>query len=116
MLALTEVLGRLGVPLIALTEVLAKTEAPLLAALAWPKANSKELRAILDYMTISIMLEELTSVAGRCCYLDSVLTACYSDNCSSEVAKMNCKLWIDVLKDPQAGKGHRHPFIQLMTK
>jgi len=42
--------------------VLATTEVPLLAALAWPKANFKELRGIFHYMTISIMLEELTLV------------------------------------------------------
>lgn len=71
---------------------------PLLAALAWPQASSKELRAILDYMTISFMLEELT------------------DRCSSEVANNNSELWIDVLQDPQVGKGHRHPFIKLMSK
>ncbi|OAX35170.1 terpenoid synthase [Rhizopogon vinicolor AM-OR11-026] len=97
LIALTELLAKFGVPLLALTEVLDKTEGPLLAALAWPKANSKELRAILDYMTMSIMLEELT------------------DHCSSEEAKRICKLWINVLKDPQVGKGHYHPFIQLMT-
>lgn len=35
-------------------------EMPLLAALAYPRASCKELRAILDYMTTSFMLEELT--------------------------------------------------------
>ncbi|KAG1750714.1 isoprenoid synthase domain-containing protein [Suillus lakei] len=76
----------------------AKAEMPLLAALAWPKASSKELRAILDYMTMSFMLEVLT------------------DRCSSELAKRNSELWIDVLQDPQAGKGHHHPFIKLMSE
>lgn len=33
---------------------------PLLAALAYPLASCQELRAILDYMTASFMLEELT--------------------------------------------------------
>jgi len=51
-----------GLSLPALVGVLATTEVPLLAALAWPKANSKELRGIFHYMTISIMLEELTLV------------------------------------------------------
>ncbi|KAG1842003.1 isoprenoid synthase domain-containing protein [Suillus subalutaceus] len=77
---------------------IAKAEMPLLAALAWPRASPKELRAILDYMTMSFMLEELT------------------DRCSSEVAKNKSELWIDVLQDPQAGQGHRHPFIKLMSK
>ncbi|OAX32838.1 terpenoid synthase [Rhizopogon vinicolor AM-OR11-026] len=75
----------------------ANAEMPLLAALAWPRASSKELGAILDYMTMSFMLEELT------------------DRSSSEVTKSLSKLWIDVLKDPRSGKGHRHPFIKLMT-
>lgn len=33
---------------------------PLLAALAFPRASCQELRGILDYMTVSFMLEELT--------------------------------------------------------
>ncbi|KAG0691838.1 hypothetical protein DFH29DRAFT_974886 [Suillus ampliporus] len=28
----------------------------------------------------------------------------------------NSKLWIPVLKDPQTGKGHCHPFIRFMSK
>ncbi|KAG6334768.1 hypothetical protein ID866_4320 [Astraeus odoratus] len=35
-------------------------EMPLLAALAYPIASEQELRAILDYMTSSFMLEEMT--------------------------------------------------------
>ncbi|KAG2128092.1 isoprenoid synthase domain-containing protein [Suillus cothurnatus] len=77
---------------------IAESEMPLLAALAWPQASSKELRAILDYMTASFMLEELT------------------DRCSSEVARNISKLWIDVLQDPQAGKGDHHPFTKLMSE
>ncbi|KAG1754774.1 isoprenoid synthase domain-containing protein [Suillus paluster] len=73
----------------------ANAEMPLLAALAWPEASSKELRAILDYMTMSFMLEELT------------------DRCSSEVAQKISELWVDVLKDPQAGKGHRQMVARL---
>jgi len=33
---------------------------PLLAALAFPLASEQELRTILDYMTASFMLEEMT--------------------------------------------------------
>jgi len=43
-----------------LAKGIANAEMPLLAALAWPKASAKELRAILDYMTMSFMFEELT--------------------------------------------------------
>lgn len=42
------------------TKGVGKAEMPLLAALAWPKASSEELLAILCYMTMSFMLEELT--------------------------------------------------------
>jgi hypothetical protein len=43
-----------------LAKAVGDAEMPLLAALAWPKASPKELRAILDYMTMSFMLEVLT--------------------------------------------------------
>ncbi|KAH7889591.1 isoprenoid synthase domain-containing protein [Phlebopus sp. FC_14] len=72
-------------------------EMPLLAALAWPLASCKELRAILDYMTASFMLEEMT------------------DRYSSATALRNSQIWIKTLRDPDAGKGIRHPFIKTMS-
>ncbi|KAG2156379.1 isoprenoid synthase domain-containing protein [Suillus clintonianus] len=75
-----------------------RSDMPLMAALVCPNANFQELRAILDYMSMSYMLEELT------------------DRCSSEMAKSTCNLWIEILKNREAGEGHCHPFIKLMTK
>ncbi|KAG1731526.1 uncharacterized protein EDB91DRAFT_1338583 [Suillus paluster] len=85
----------IGYPL--LIEV-TSAEIPLLAALAHPKASSEELSGVLNYMSIQLMFERFTN------------------QCSSEVAKATSKLWIDVLKDPQAGKSHHHLFIKLMAK
>ncbi|KAH7930478.1 terpenoid synthase [Leucogyrophana mollusca] len=72
-------------------------EMPLLAALAWPLANTKELRAILSYMTISFMLEELT------------------DRMSSVKSEKNSQTWLKVLANPEAGKGSWNPMIRLMS-
>ncbi|KIJ69093.1 hypothetical protein HYDPIDRAFT_79567 [Hydnomerulius pinastri MD-312] len=73
-------------------------EMPLLAALAWPLASCRELRMILDYMTSSFMLEELT------------------DRCSSVKATANSQLWIKTLRDKDGGKDSRHPFIKTMRR
>ncbi|EIW77648.1 terpenoid synthase [Coniophora puteana RWD-64-598 SS2] len=75
-------------------------EMPLLAALAWPYASEKELRAILAYMTMSFMLEEMT------------------DREPTEISTRNSEIWIKVLGDPEAGRDvlNPHPFIKLMTK
>ncbi|KAH7907036.1 isoprenoid synthase domain-containing protein, partial [Hygrophoropsis aurantiaca] len=71
-------------------------EMPLLAALSWPLANTKELRAILAYMTISFMLEEMT------------------DRMSSTQSEKNSKLWLRVLENPEAGKGSWNPKKKIM--
>ncbi|KAG2156378.1 isoprenoid synthase domain-containing protein [Suillus clintonianus] len=76
----------------------AKIQMPLLAALICPKGGFRDLRAILDCMSMQYILEELT------------------DRCSSEAAKSQCDLWIEILKNPEAGEGHRHPFIKLIAK
>jgi len=43
-----------------LVKEVSDSEIPLLGALMWPKTSSKELRAILDYLTMTLMLEVLT--------------------------------------------------------
>ncbi|KAI6045543.1 isoprenoid synthase domain-containing protein [Pisolithus marmoratus] len=73
-------------------------EMPLLAALAYPITTEHELRAILDYMTASFMLEEMT------------------DRYSSTKALKNSEIWIQTLKDGQPETSSRHPFIKLMSK
>ncbi|KAG9318589.1 isoprenoid synthase domain-containing protein [Chiua virens] len=73
-------------------------EMPLLAALAWPLASCKELRGILDYMTTSFMLEELT------------------DRCSSTKAVARSQLWMRTLSQCDKGDNSRHPFIQTMRR
>ncbi|KAH7905973.1 isoprenoid synthase domain-containing protein [Hygrophoropsis aurantiaca] len=71
-------------------------EIPLVAALAWPLANTKDLCAIVAYLTLSWMLEEMT------------------DRTSSTESEKNSKLWLTVLENPEAGKESRHPMIQIM--
>ncbi|KAI6131966.1 isoprenoid synthase domain-containing protein [Pisolithus croceorrhizus] len=78
--------------------VLYNAEMPLLAALAYPVATELELRAILDYMTASFMLEEMT------------------DRYSSAKALKNSEKWLQTLKDGQSETSTRHPFIKLMSK
>ncbi|KAI6028505.1 isoprenoid synthase domain-containing protein [Pisolithus orientalis] len=73
-------------------------EMPLLAALAYPLATEHELRAILDYMTASFMLEEMT------------------DRYSSSKALKNSEIWMQTLKGGQPETSTRHPFIKLMSK
>ncbi|KAG0707571.1 hypothetical protein DFH29DRAFT_632165 [Suillus ampliporus] len=38
------------------------------------------------------------------------------DRCSSELVKRNSKLWIDALKNPQAGKDHCQAFVKPMSE
>ncbi|KAL4067734.1 isoprenoid synthase domain-containing protein [Scleroderma citrinum] len=78
--------------------VLYNAEMPLLAALAWPLASEQELRAILDYMTASFMLEEMT------------------DRGSSAKALKNSQIWIQTLSKGQPDTASRHPFIKLLSK
>ncbi|KAF8559681.1 terpenoid synthase [Imleria badia] len=73
-------------------------EMPLLAALAFPLASCRELRGILDYMTSSFMLEELT------------------DRCSSAKAVARSQLWIKTLAQCDKEESSRHPFIRTMRR
>ncbi|KAI6005846.1 isoprenoid synthase domain-containing protein [Pisolithus albus] len=73
-------------------------EMPLLAALTYPFATELELRAILDYMTVSFMLEEMT------------------DRYSSAKALKNSEKWLKTLEDGQTGANSRHPFLKLMSR
>ncbi|KAF9238506.1 isoprenoid synthase domain-containing protein [Melanogaster broomeanus] len=72
------------------------SEVPLLASLAWPLASCQELKAILDYMTSSIMLEVLT------------------DHCSSAKAVEISRLWMETLRGGDGGKFSRHAFFKSM--
>ncbi|KAF9234791.1 isoprenoid synthase domain-containing protein [Melanogaster broomeanus] len=74
------------------------SEVPLLGCLAWPLASCHELKAILDYMTSSIMLEVLT------------------DNCSSAKAVEISRLWMETLQGGDGGKYSRHAFINAMRR
>jgi hypothetical protein len=62
---------------------------------------------VVDARSAHVGLQDVTD--------DFVLNTRHSDRASSETTKKLSKLWIDVLKDPQAGQGHRDPFIKLMT-
>lgn len=73
-------------------------EMPLLAALAFPLASEQELRTILDYMTASFMLEEMT------------------DRCSSAKALKNSQVWMQTLSEGQPERGNSHSFIKLLSK
>lgn len=88
---------------------------PLLAALAYPIASYRELRAILDYMTSSFMLEELTYVLSNipCTCVHVFL---YSDRCSSAKAVARSKLWMKTLAQCDKEETSRHPFIVTMRR
>jgi len=73
-------------------------EMPLLASLAWPHASAEDLCFILDYMSLSFVLEEMT------------------DTESSEVAQKASRIWMQVLEDPADGKNFPHPMMDLIVE